>query len=81
MCGDVILVLQNWEECGFKFQIEISFDDSWPRHKYHINHQCYYYGVTHHTSLQAAKAFIRLEYAVVKKTPKFKWAEPQEIKK
>jgi len=78
MNGYVILVLENWAECEFDFQIEIRFDDEMPRSKFSINHNCVYYGTTHHWSLNAAKSFLRNEYGTRGKTPRYKWGAPTE---
>ena len=80
MFGEKILVLQNWKECTFDFQIEIKFNNDMPQSKYSINHQDRYYGITYHKSLNAAKSFIRTEYTVKGQTPKLKWVIPQETK-
>jgi len=70
--GETTVKLKNWLECGFDFQIEIGFDDEMPRNKFIVNHQCAWYGATYHKSLNAAKSFIRGEYASCN-TPRFKW--------
>lgn len=75
MFGECLLELENWKECDFQHPIEIYFHDAMPIKKFLVNYNSYYFGVTYHLSLDAAKKSVRSEYAV-KKTPRFKWIEP-----
>jgi len=81
MFGEVVAVLKNWKVCGFIHPMEINFDDSMPKHKYIVAHYNRYdysgslSDVTYHTTLLAAKQYVRKEYAAPHSI-NFKWVKP-----